>query len=175
MIYAIMAACRSFLDHCGFVTVSFRDYAHFQELWAPFEKQAQKRLGIAKDAIRTLNEIEHLLSGELCEKNERGGLRPILSHSFCDDSGFHRDILDLRSCIHDGEGSVGDPEDVHYILSPRHQVGYAVYSSVNRRMVKEVFEGFRKRVEVLRRNGTIVAACSIAVLRFESCGGVRII
>ena len=145
---------------------SINDSSYFNVIWSPHQNGASKELGKAEDAIRTLNET-------------LGGLNDSRWHTDTHNLLYER-ISELIECVttylpYPLDNIIGDPEDVHHIIPPQHIVGYALYKSKDGTITREVIEGLREKVEVLRRNGRIIAVESKSILRHEQYGNMHVI
>ncbi|MEK7464675.1 MAG: hypothetical protein AAB617_02765 [Patescibacteria group bacterium] len=133
------------------------DSAYFDSTWNPSALTAKRRFGSSAEAMRTLHKLSNSLGG-----NRNIQLRKTTSYLW--------ELIALES-----PGILGNPEDVSYIIPPRHSVGYAIYTSEDRKLVCEVMEGLESRVRVLFLNGKIVAADSCFIMRSEHHGNVHAI
>lgn len=149
--------------------IKINDFKFFDETWKQNEKRAKKELGSKECATGTLKELEDKISGGQCEDLRSRG--SVIWHH-CKNRDLHETVLDFLKMLNSVQpGFVGDPDDVHHIVSPQHSIGYALYKSEDGRLTNEHIEGLYKILSVLRRNGRVIAVNSTGVLRHESCHG----
>lgn len=146
---------------------TFNDFAHFESLWDANKDKASRRLGTYEELEKTISELSRY---DRFSRNE--GV--LYSHSRTDDIREiikgHRDRMNTPA----QNDVVGDPNDVHYVIPPKHTFGYAIEEGQNG-YVLETIEMRATAVYVLRQNGRIVAVMEAVMGRMESYNGVHVI
>lgn len=89
-----------------------------------------------------------------------------------------REILDrhIDQMEHKGNADheVGSPNDVHYFIPPCHSLGYSIEAGINGYSL-EVLEMLKTRLDVIKRNGRVVAANECHMGRQEHYGSMHIV
>jgi len=123
-----------------------------QAEWDAHKQGATRRLGTVNEARSTIDAITK-------HEGSRSSIADTL-RSHC-----------ARHKLEDGD-AVGDPNDVHHIISPEHTIGFSIEEGEDG-YTRETLELLKLQYTILRRKGTLVGVCWTLLIRHEQSGPIR--
>ncbi len=142
------------------------DRETMEALWGRRQSKAVRRLGTVGEAKRVLAAVSR--KGVSC-----GRIQCVLD-DYCERQNDLRDRHEPRQPPVNDDEEIGDPNDVHHIIPPHHDIGYAI-EECHDGFALETIETLHARWTVLRLRDKIVGVSSVSVMRHERYGPCRVV
>lgn len=148
-------------------TPPLNDFKFFDSVWNENKNGGTVRLG-------TYDELEETFSALARCAWFTKDIGVLYSHTM---EGDILEILGRHIYLMDHKGSsahqVGSPDDVHYLIPPKHSFGYSIETGKNGYSL-ETLEMLKTRLEVIKQYGKVIAAKECHIGRSEHYGSIHL-